>query len=197
APVVTYSSPGFYDVILIAQNSFGNDTLTQNLAVQVYSSASINTTTVADTNGTNTGTATAIVTGGVSPYSYKWNDPAQQTTQTATGLSAGVYTVTVTDANGCKSISSATVMFENISGIFEDEITGVSVYPNPTNGVFNVKLPSDSKVEIYNTLGELVWKFENANATTHTLNMSGYASGVYSLKISVAEKLSVIKLVKE
>jgi PKD repeat protein len=197
APVVTYSSPGFYDVILIAQNSFGNDTLTQNLAVQVYSSASINTTTVADTNGTNTGTATAIVTGGVSPYSYKWNDPAQQTTQTATGLSAGVYTVTVTDANGCKSISSATVMFENISGIFEDEITGVSVYPNPTSGVFNVKLPSDSKVEIYNTLGELVWKFENTNATTHTLNMSGYASGVYSLKISVAEKLSVIKLVKE
>ncbi len=81
--------------------------------------------------------------------------------------------------------------------LFEDEITGVSVYPNPTNGVFNVKLPSDSKVEIYNTLGELVWKFENANATTHTLNMSGYASGVYSLKISVAEKLSMIKLVKE
>ncbi|MBK8658308.1 MAG: PKD domain-containing protein [Bacteroidetes bacterium] len=197
APVVTYSSPGFYDVILIAQNSFGNDTLTQNLAVQVFSSASINTTTVADTNGTNTGTATAVVTGGVSPYTYLWNDPAQQTTQTATGLSAGVYNVTVTDANGCKSISSATVMFENISGIAQDAALGVSVYPNPTKGVFNVKLPAQSKADIYNALGEIIWKFENTNATTHTLNMSGYASGVYAMKVSVAEKQLVIKLVKE
>lgn len=51
--------------------------------------------------GGNDGSATANVSGGTPPYSYLWNDPLAQTTQTATGLTAGTYTVTVTDANGC------------------------------------------------------------------------------------------------
>ncbi len=47
--------------------------------------------------------------GGVQPYSYLWNDPAGQTTFTATGLSAGTYLVTVTDGNGCSNVASVTV----------------------------------------------------------------------------------------
>ncbi|MFH1320560.1 MAG: PKD domain-containing protein [Bacteroidota bacterium] len=47
------------------------------------------------------GSATATVTGGVTPYTYLWNDGNNQTTQTATGLCANTYTVTVTDALGC------------------------------------------------------------------------------------------------
>ncbi len=51
------------------------------------------------------GIASAVVSGGVSPYTYVWNDnlgtPIGQTTQTATGLTAGTYQVIVTDANGC------------------------------------------------------------------------------------------------
>ena len=46
------------------------------------------------------GTATALPSGGVAPYSYEWMNG--QTTQTATGLSAATYSVTVTDANGCE-----------------------------------------------------------------------------------------------
>src|SRR6202021_1951528 len=43
------------------------------------------------------------------PYSYLWSDPSGQTTDTATGLFAGKYYVTVTDAKGCSTIDSATV----------------------------------------------------------------------------------------
>ncbi|MFI5219849.1 MAG: hypothetical protein ACHQNT_10205, partial [Bacteroidia bacterium] len=46
-----------------------------------------------------TGSATANPGGGTSPYSYTWSNG--QTTQTATGLIAGTYTITVTDTNGC------------------------------------------------------------------------------------------------
>ena len=42
--------------------------------------------------------------GGTNPYTYLWDDPTAQTTATATGLSAGTYTCTVTD-NGSKSWS--------------------------------------------------------------------------------------------
>ena len=57
----------------------------------------------------NNGTATVDgLTGGISPYSYLWSDG--QITQTASNLIAGVYTVTVTDINGCTATASATVM---------------------------------------------------------------------------------------
>ncbi|MCC5922443.1 MAG: gliding motility-associated C-terminal domain-containing protein [Crocinitomicaceae bacterium] len=46
------------------------------------------------------GSATVQVTGGTPPFSFQWNDPDNQTTQTASDLCAGTYTVTVTDANG-------------------------------------------------------------------------------------------------
>jgi len=56
------------------------------------------------------GTATATVgAGGVSPYSYQWNDLSAQTTQTAIGLCAGTYSVDVTDNTGCISTNTVTV----------------------------------------------------------------------------------------
>lgn len=55
-----------------------------------------------DCFGAGNGTTTANPTGGTTPYSYQWNAPASfQTTQTATGLNTGFYSVLVTDANGC------------------------------------------------------------------------------------------------
>jgi len=68
--------------------------------------------------GYDDGEITAYASGGtpepgIPPtYSYLWDDPLAQTTQTATSLSPNIYTVTVTDANGC-TVTSQTV---NISG---------------------------------------------------------------------------------
>lgn len=59
-------------------------------------------------NGGNTGSATATPGGGIGPYTYSWS-PSAQTTQTATNLTAQVYTVTVTDANGCTQTATTTV----------------------------------------------------------------------------------------
>src|SRR6185312_17074172 len=53
------------------------------------------------TNGGSDGTATANPSGGTSPYSYSWSNG--KTTQTINNLIYGIYTVTVTDANGCRS----------------------------------------------------------------------------------------------
>lgn len=59
--------------------------------------ATITTTVASCTNGT----ATAVASGGVAPYSYLWANGA--TSPTNTGLSQGYYTLTVTDAQGCQS----------------------------------------------------------------------------------------------
>ncbi len=47
------------------------------------------------------GSATVEASGGTGSYSYLWSDG--QETATATGLSAGTYTVTITDENGCET----------------------------------------------------------------------------------------------
>jgi uncharacterized protein YdbL (DUF1318 family) len=59
--------------------------------------------------GDNDGSVSVNVNGGIPGYSYIWSDPLNQTMQTATGLSAGFYTVTVTDINGCSDICTAEV----------------------------------------------------------------------------------------
>ena len=61
----------------------------------------------ASCDGGNDGEVTANVSGGTPGYDYSWSDG--QTTQTATGLAAGDYTVTATDQNGCAVIGTATV----------------------------------------------------------------------------------------
>ncbi|MGB0432542.1 MAG: SprB repeat-containing protein, partial [Bacteroidia bacterium] len=66
--------------------------------------------TISGTNvncfGGDDGETNVVVSGGTPPYNYLWSDPAAQTTGTATGLSAGTYSVTVTDTNLCTMESS-------------------------------------------------------------------------------------------
>ena len=50
-------------------------------------------------NGDSNGEAIALVSGGTAPYTYVWSNGPQ--TITNTGLPAGIYQVTVEDANGC------------------------------------------------------------------------------------------------
>ena len=52
-------------------------------------------------NGGNDGACTVNITGGTPPYTYQWNTVPVQTTNTASGLSKGVYVCITTDANGC------------------------------------------------------------------------------------------------
>lgn len=55
------------------------------------------------------GQATATASGGTAPYTYVWNTIPVQNGQTAFGLCAGTYTVTVTDSNGCFNTQTVTL----------------------------------------------------------------------------------------
>lgn len=57
--------------------------------------------------GLDDGAAQAVVVGGIMPYQYAW--PDGQNTETATGLLAGNYGLSVTDANGCIAEAIANV----------------------------------------------------------------------------------------
>lgn len=60
-------------------------------------------------HGGNSGSASSTVNGGTAPYSYSWNSNPPQNTQAAAQLPAGSYTLTVSDANGCATVSTVTI----------------------------------------------------------------------------------------
>jgi hypothetical protein len=55
------------------------------------------------------GTATAVVTNGAPPYSYLWS-PGGQTSATISDLTAGTYTVEVTDSSNCSASAAVTIV---------------------------------------------------------------------------------------
>ncbi|MEZ4962411.1 MAG: choice-of-anchor L domain-containing protein [Saprospiraceae bacterium] len=72
--------------------------------------AAIQSTTDVSCAAGRDGTATVSASGGNDPYTYLWGSNAtSQTTATATGLAAGNFTVTITDATGCTAAATATL----------------------------------------------------------------------------------------
>ena len=87
-------------------------TLTRSVTITqpTVLTATISAKTNVSCNGGSNGTATVTVGGGTTPYSYLWNDPAPaQTTAVCTALTAGIWTVTVTDNNSCTKTANVTI----------------------------------------------------------------------------------------
>jgi len=61
-------------------------------------------------SGDDNGSAWANPSGGIPPYQYQWNDPLQQNIDSIQYLTAGAYTVTITDANGCEKDTTMSVI---------------------------------------------------------------------------------------
>ncbi len=90
-------------------------------------------------NGANAGSISVSVTGGIPPYTYQWSDINNQTTDTATGLSEGNYTVTVTDNTGCTRLASNTLTSPNPFSDSATIIYNVSCYGG-TNGSATIEV---------------------------------------------------------
>ncbi|MBK9336269.1 MAG: gliding motility-associated C-terminal domain-containing protein [Lewinellaceae bacterium] len=76
-------------------------------------------------NGESDGSATATVTGGKPPYAYAWSTGS--TTNSTDGLSAGAYTLTVTDANNCTTVGNTT-LFEPEPLVIALTVTDISCF---------------------------------------------------------------------
>jgi len=154
-------------------------------------------------SGANDGTATVVASGGTPPYAtYQWNDANLQTSSTASNLTAGSYTVVVTDAAGCSNTSMVVVDLGN--GIRNLDLNKFQVYPNPaTKEVvvsFEGNVLTDYQVTIYTTIGNKIFNDRTMQTQSYrkTLDVSSFAAGVYFIEVSsvagkVMKKLTVAK----
>lgn len=91
---------------LTTADSFGC-TATANIIISPPLADSLTKSVNISCTGSSTGLISIGIKGGATPYTYSWTPPVG-TAATASNLSAGRYTVTVTDANGCaKTLSDS------------------------------------------------------------------------------------------
>lgn len=123
------------------------------------------------TCGLNDGSVFATVSGGSSPYTYQWSSNAgSATTFSVTSLSAGVYTLTVTDANGCVKtfpafLSNATSMY--LTG------NGDTTNCGSNNGTINLK--------VNNAMGPFIYLWSNGDTNEDPV---GLAPGNYYVSVT-------------
>ena len=151
-----------------------------------------------ETNFICVGSSATLTASGAS--SYVWNTTATTAVIAVSPTTTTSYTVTGTNAAGCsanavisQSVSTCTDI-KNSS--FNSSNLSFLVYPNPSNGIFNVQLESAATIEVTDVLGRVILT-DNVNAGTYKLNLGNNVNGVYFVKATVDGKTKTVKIVKD
>lgn len=155
-----------------AANNAANDSWIGSMNPQCGITTGVQVTASATPTGCGpcSGTATATVSGGASPYTYSWSNGA--TAATITGLCAGTYTVTVTDNGGCSMTAQATVT--NSGSTIAVQVTSTNeTCQNSCDGTAAANISGGTAPYT------ILW----SNGVT-TSNISNLCPGVYSVQVT-------------
>jgi large repetitive protein len=133
--------------------------------------AASSTTMTSAACSSSTGTASLTVTGGVAPYTYTWTS-AVSTTANATGLSAGTYTINISDLNSCGATS--TIVVTATSGLAAT--MGIPINPL-CNGA------TDGTVTVTPTTGTAPYTYTWTGVGGTNAAATGLSAGTYSVNI--------------
>lgn len=127
--------------------------------------------------GDGSGSINATIVGGTAPLSYSWSNGS--TTEDISGLSAGTYILTVTDANGCTDIHTY---------VINNQANAIAYTAAITNEICSNGM---GEVALNVTGGTAPYTFAWSNSGTGTV-ISGLSSGIYSCTITDAAGCSVV-----
>jgi hypothetical protein len=139
---------------------------------------------------------------GTGAVTYQWmsnsiflsSNPVQVNPTTSTA-----YTVTGTDANGCKGTAIFNLAVDPCTGINEAAtLSGLNVYPNPTTGMLTISMNNTSlkSIEITDVTGRVIASNMTADNKVN-VDMTQLSAGVYYVKVNSDNHNSVVKVVKQ
>jgi len=146
---------------------------------------------------------TAVLDAGPGFASYLWSNNSTNQTLTISGSSVGIgsfnYSVTVTNAIGCKGIDTINLTFQSCVGILDINEQSINIYPNPANDFITVSFPKStsmgSNLEILDILGRVVLNdFIISSFESKLYNVKNLKSGVYFVKIYNNNKQYISKI---
>jgi hypothetical protein len=139
---------------------------------------------------------------GSGAVSYQWASPSLFVQSPVANVSPNVsttYTLTGSDNNGCKGVTTVALNVQACVGLKEMTSTsgGVKVYPNPNDGVFTIVVGNgkNKTVEILDMTGRLI-SSSTGKAEVLNMDISALANGIYYVKIQSSEGVEVVKVIK-
>ncbi len=159
APVGTYS-------LIVTDQITGCNIQISDTATTIFQNSNINVTYTSTTANCTNGTASVTVSGGIPPYSYLWNTGANTTS--INNLIQGVYTATVTDAQGCVNNNSW-------NSAYVQQVPTINVNSSVTNATC---VQNNGSVIAFATGGMPPYSYLWANGQTGQ-NLTAVAGGTY------------------
>jgi gliding motility-associated-like protein len=183
--VATGLLAGTYNVTVTDGNS-----CTYTTSVTVTQPSALAVSLASKTNvlckGAATGSATIAASGGTGAYTYSWSTSPVQTSATATGLSAGTYTVTVKDANNCTSILTVSIT--------EPAAALTASISSQTNLLCYGASTGSASVMASGGTGSYTYSW-STNPVQTTPSATGLSAGTYSVTVKDANNCQVTKTV--
>jgi PKD repeat protein len=201
-PAHTYASDGNYTITLIVTSSAGcKDTATQNVTVGCP-------LPTADFSAVPSGLDVMTDNSSVGATSYFWDFGDGDTSSAASPShiydSSGTYTITLVATNSCGS-DTTTEDVTVTGGVFVNSIENdlrFDVFPNPSNGLVSVILPSESagknyELSILDLAGKKVFeaKLEKVHGSEQKrLDLSRLTEGTYIIQLKTGDRVGIKKL---
>ncbi|HWB65048.1 MAG TPA: gliding motility-associated C-terminal domain-containing protein [Chitinophagales bacterium] len=170
--IITQATAGYYGVV-VSDNHLCSVTASVSITQPVAAIATGGTNTNVSCFGGNNGAINVSATGGTAPYTYNWGGGI--VTQNRSNLTAGNYTVTISDANGCTGTFSANV--SQPSSALETSVSSlinVSCYGG-----------SNGKIIISALGGTTPYGFDWGNGITNQ-NRNNLSAGTYNVTVTDA-----------
>ncbi len=137
----------------------------------------------------------------VASHTYQWDmgdgSPLQFIEEPShTYSTAGLYTVCFSVTNTAGSDTKCQSVSVPLSGIAAEIASSVSVFPNPSEGLFHIEnqFNEDIVMTVVSPSGEILGEYVIEAGSETDLNLTGYASGLYLAKLKTSRGESVKKL---
>ena len=110
--------------------------------------------------------------------------------------SSAVYTVTGSDPNGCSNTAKITIAVNECTGLAENSLQNIQIFPNPVNDVLNIRLTGENgyTLKLMDVTGKII--YTEAAMGNSEMNLSEINAGVYSLMITNERESKTVKIVK-